>query len=145
MRSFDVFKRLSFMIWNLKNSFSYQIKILLFSVDFNVWLNLDSKAIRHVMQTFPNQVLTNEQGWQNTQTEQEHEKFLILRTGTEREQKTLDSRTLFLVSEKIIFLRLDFKLIFASIECKGIHWEPYPQNAARRLSLYHIIYMIYTV
>ena len=60
MSSFNVFKRLLFMIWNLKNSFSYQVKILLLSVDFNVWLNLDSKAICHVMQTFPNQVLTNE-------------------------------------------------------------------------------------
>ena len=59
MSSFDMFKRL-FMIWNLKNSFSYQVKILLFSVDFNLWSNLDSKAICHVMQTFPNQVLTNE-------------------------------------------------------------------------------------
>ena len=27
----------------IKNSFLYQIKMLLFSVDFNVWLNLDSK------------------------------------------------------------------------------------------------------
>ena len=30
-----------------------------------------------------------------TRTEQEHEKFLTLRTRTEREQKTLKSRTLF--------------------------------------------------
>ena len=49
-----------------------------------------------------------------TRTEQEHEKFLTLRTRTEREQKTLKSRTLFFEQEKI-FLKIIFKLIFASI------------------------------